>query len=94
MVTSCGVRNSTGPVPSVPNDFTNLPSGVNLEIRATVAGVAVGCCPLCPSAMKISPFGATTMLVGSVSASGGLPATPGLPMVSNTLPSGLNLTTV
>ncbi len=56
---------------------------VNLEMRATVSGGAFGCCPLCPSAMKMSPFGATTMLVGSVSASGGLPATPGLPMLSS-----------
>ena len=44
--------------------------------------------------MKRSPFGATTMLFGSVSASGGSPATPGLPIVSSTLPSGLNLVTV
>ena len=34
------------------------------------------------------------MLVGSVNASGGFPATPGVPSVSSTRPSGLNLTTV
>src|SRR5512145_204169 len=42
----------------------------------------------------MSPLGAVTTLVGSVKASGGLPAVPGLPIVSSTLPSGLNLTTV
>ena len=44
--------------------------------------------------MKRSPLGATTMLHGSVSASGGLPATPGVPIVMRTLPSGSNFTTV
>jgi len=43
--------------------------------------------------MKRSPLGATTMLHGSVSASGGLPAMPGVPIVMRTLPSGSNLTT-
>ena len=49
--------------------------------------------PLWPSATKMSPFGAVTTSFGSVSASGGLPATPALPSVSSTLPSGLNLIT-
>src|SRR5206468_9695341 len=41
-----------------------------------------------------SPFsGSVTTSFGSVSASGGLPRTPGLPSVISTLPSGLNLTT-
>src|SRR5258706_7204285 len=40
------------------------------------------------------PFGATHMLRGSSSASGGFPATPGFPSVSSTFPSGLNFTTV
>lgn len=42
----------------------------------------------------MSPFGATTTLVGSVRAVGGSPATPALPSVRSTVPSGLNLTTV
>src|SRR5882672_10112698 len=93
-VRSCGVLNSPGPEPHLPNDPTNLPSFVNLEIRATVSGVAFSPCPECPSDTKMSPFGATTTLHGSFSASGGFPATPGLPKVSSTFPSGLNLTTV
>src|SRR5258708_28487206 len=44
--------------------------------------------------MKISPFGATTTLHGSVRASGGFPATPARPSVSSTFPSGLNFTRV
>src|SRR6266568_1503116 len=44
--------------------------------------------------MKISPFGATTTLHGSVKASGGFPATPARPSVSSTFPSELNFTTV
>jgi hypothetical protein len=42
--------------------------------------------------MKMSPLGAVTTLVGSLSASGGLPATPAVPSVISTLPYGLNLT--
>src|SRR5438552_14139088 len=72
----------------------NLPSFVNLEIRATVSGVAFSPCPECPSETKMSPFAATTTLHGSVKASGGFPATPARPSVSNTFPSGLNFTTV
>src|SRR2546427_9589226 len=72
----------------------NLPSFVNLEIRATVSGGALTACPEGPSVMKISPFAATTTLHGSVKASGGFPATPARPSVSNTFPSGLNFTTV
>ena len=72
----------------------NLPSFVNLEIRATVSGVAFSPCPEWPSVMKISPFAATITLHGSVRASGGFPATPARPSVSNTFPSGLNFTTV
>src|SRR5882672_5179499 len=72
----------------------NLPSFVNLEIRATVSGRASTLCPEWPSVMKISPFGATTTLHGSVNASGGFPATPARPSVSSTFPSGLNFTTV
>ena len=69
----------------------NLPSFVNLEMRETVSGGACGLWlwPL----DKRSPFGAITTLVGWVKASGGFPATPGLPSVNRTLPSGLNLTT-
>src|SRR5882762_4306818 len=72
----------------------NLPSFVNLEIRATVSGVAFSPCPEWPSVMKMSPFAATTTLHGSARASGGFPATPARPSVSSTFPSGLNFTTV
>ena len=41
----------------------------------------------------MSPLGAVTMSFGSVSASGGAPATPALPSRISTLPSGLNLIT-
>src|SRR6266852_4875020 len=91
---SWGVRNSTGPDPHLPKDLMNLPSFVNLEIRATVSGVAFSPCPEWPSVTKISPFAATTTLHGSVKASGGFPATPALPSTSSTFPSGLNFTTV
>ena len=63
---SCGVRNSAGPEPSLPNDRMNFPSFVKRETRATVSGDASGCCPLWPSVMKRSPFPAITMLFGSV----------------------------
>jgi hypothetical protein len=68
---------------------------VKREMRATVSAGALGCWPEWPSAMKSSPFGATTMLHGSVSApSCGWPATPGLPIVMRTFPSWSNFTTV
>ena len=44
-------------------------------------------------AAAFAPFGATATSVGSLNASGPLPATPGLPSASSTLPSGLNLKT-
>jgi hypothetical protein len=44
--------------------------------------------------MKMLPSGAISTSFGSLSCSGGLPATPGVPMVINTLPCGLNLITV
>src|SRR5882762_2128737 len=72
----------------------NVPSFVNREMRATVSGVAFSPCPEWPSATKISPFGATSTLHGSVRASGGFPAIPARPSVSSTFPSGLNFTTV
>src|SRR5258705_1283115 len=72
----------------------NFPSFVNLEMRATVSGVAFSPCPEWPSLMKMSPFGATTTLHGSVRASGRFPATPACPSVSSAFPSGLNFTTV
>lgn len=37
MVMSCGVLNSTRPEPSLPKDSINLPSLVNLEMRARVS---------------------------------------------------------
>ena len=43
--------------------------------------------------MKMVPSGAMTMLQGSFSESGALPATPGVPMVMRTLPSWSNFQT-
>ena len=64
----------------------NLPSGVNLTIRALVL-------PPCPSLTMMSPLAATATSVGALNSSGPSPATPGLPSVSSTLPCGLNLMT-
>ena len=64
----------------------NLPSFENFTIRALDS-------PPCPSATKISPFGAVATSDGMLKASGPSPATPGLPSVNRTLPSWLNLTT-
>src|SRR5882762_7994186 len=94
MAMSWGGRNSTGPDPHLPKDLMNVPSFVNREMRATVSGVAFSPCPEWPSATKISPFGATSTLHGSVRASGGFPAIPARPSVSSTFPSELNFTTV
>src|SRR5882672_7031240 len=41
----------------------------------------------------MSPFEAKAMLHGSVSASGGSPATPGVPITASSLPSGENFST-
>src|SRR5712675_1170558 len=78
--------NSPGPEPRLPHAVMNLPSGVNLTIRALVL-------PPCPSLTMMSPLRATATSVGALNISGPTPATPGLPSVSETLPSGLNLMT-
>ena len=62
---SCGVRNSPGPAPYFPNDLMNRPSLVKREMRATVPGTRLVPAPERPSAMRKSPFGGSTMLVGS-----------------------------
>ena len=49
--------------------------------------------PPCPSATKMSPLGAVTTSDGRLNVSGPSPATPALPKVSSTFPSGLNFTT-
>src|SRR5215468_8356274 len=41
----------------------------------------------------MSPFGATTTADGALNSSGPSPATPALPNISSTFPSGLNLNT-
>src|SRR5262245_46858130 len=64
----------------------NLPFLSNLTMRALVFRP-------CPSATKMSPFGATSTADGALNSSGPSPATPGLPSVISTLPSGLNLNT-
>ncbi len=65
----------------------NLPSLSNLTMRALV-------CPPCPSATKMSPFGAVTTADGALNSSGRAAGLrPALPSTSSTLPSGLNLNT-
>src|SRR5580704_8550396 len=49
--------------------------------------------PVCPSATKMSPLGATTTSVGAPNVSEPVPLTPALPSVIKTLPSGLSLKT-
>src|SRR5258705_5515076 len=75
---------SPGPEPFFPHVLMNLPSLLNFTMRALVL-------PPCPSATKMSPFGATRTADGALNSSGPLPATPALPSVINTRPSGLNL---
>src|ERR1700719_3538226 len=81
-----GPSNSPGPEPFLPQVLMNLPVLSNLTMRALVL-------PPCPSATKKSPFGATSTAEGALNSSLPLPATPGLPSVISTLPSGLNLKT-
>src|ERR1700704_1732676 len=64
----------------------NLPSLPNFTTRALVL-------PPCPSATKLSQFGAVTRADGALNSSGPLPGVFGLPRVSSTLPSGVNLNT-
>ena len=82
----CGTLNSPGPEPVRPQDIRNVPSAAYLVTR-----LAPGA-KLWPSVMKISPPGATTTSVGSLS-SGGSPAVPRSPMVRRRLPWASNFTT-
>ena len=69
----------------------NLPSFEYLTMRSLVFGT--GKSPW-PSAMKMSPFGATRTSDGLLNSSGPLPATSGLPSVISRWPSGANCVTV
>ena len=71
----------------------NFPSFEKIEMRPTVPGGAVGFWPLCPSEIRMSPFGARMTSHGSFSDSGGSPGAPPFPIVIRILPSGLNLIT-
>src|SRR5262249_52417817 len=84
MVIACGVSNSPGAEPFLPHALMNFPSFENFTMRALES-------PPCPSATKISPFGAVTTSHGRLKVSGPSPATPALPSVISTFPSGLNL---
>src|SRR5262245_37620271 len=64
----------------------NFPSFENFTTRAFES-------PPCPSATKMSPFGAVVTADGRLKVSGPSPATPAFPRASKTFPSGLNLTT-
>src|SRR5579864_3511115 len=86
IASECGLLNSPGPLPSFPHALINLPSAENFTIRAFDPGP-------CPSATKISPFGAISTSLGLLNVSGPSPATPALPSVSNTFPSWLNSNT-
>ena len=79
--------NSPCPEPWWPQVARNLPSCEYLTMRSLVFSPW-------PSAMKMSPFGATRTSDGPLSSSWPLPATPGLPSVISTRPSGLNLIAV
>src|ERR1700728_607090 len=84
---ACGTSNWPGPDPCPPHCLMNFPSLVNFTTRALpVFGE-------CPSETKISPFGAIATSLGSLKVSGPSPATPALPRVIRTFPSGLNLKT-
>ena len=86
MAMACGISNSPGAEPFLPHVLMNLPSLANFTMRALVL-------PPCPSATKMSPFGATTTADGALNSSGPLPGSFALPSVSSSLPSGLNLNT-
>src|SRR5262249_46797190 len=86
MAIACGISISPGPEPFLPQVLMNLPSLLNLTMRALVL-------PPWPSATKISPFGAITTADGALNSSEPSPATPALPNVSSIFPSGLNLNT-
>jgi len=62
----------------------NFPSLENFTMRPLAFAT-------CPSLTKMSPFGATTTSVGPLNVSGPSLATPALPSVINTFPSGLSL---
>ena len=82
----CGSLNSPRPEPLLPHSLTNFPSFVNLTTRLFL--------PLrWLSVTKMSPFGATDHIGRLVEEVGAAPATPALPSVISTLPSGLNLKT-
>src|SRR5579863_6908436 len=83
---ACGMSNSPGPVPFFPQVLMNFPSLENFTMRLFDS-------PPWPSATKMSPLGATTTSDGMLNVSGPLPATPALPSVSRTFPSGENLKT-
>src|SRR6266540_1391562 len=86
MAIACGMSSSPGPEPFLPQILRSLPPFENFMMRALVS-------PPWPSATKTSPFGAVVTADGALNSSGPAPATPGLPSVINTLPSGLNLNT-
>ena len=73
-------------MPFWPHSLMNLPSFVNFTMRSPLL-------PPWPSPTKMSPFGAKAMAFGSLKVSVAGPATPALPSVISTLPSGENLKT-
>src|SRR5437899_2290316 len=86
MARACGVSNSPRSAPFLPQVLMNFPSFENFTMRALES-------PPCPSATKMSPFGAVRTSEGRLKVSGPSPATPALPSVSRTFPSALNFTT-
>src|SRR6266853_850070 len=80
------MSNSPGPVPFFPHILMHFPSFVNFTMRLLLF-------PPCPSATKMSPFEPIATADGILNVSGPSPATPALPRVINTFPSGLNLKT-
>jgi len=64
-----GVSNSPRSAPFLPQVLMNFPSFENFTIRALES-------PPCPSATKMSPFGAVSTSDGRLKVSGPSPATP------------------
>src|SRR2546422_51563 len=77
-------------MPFLPHVLMNFPFLSNFMIRALPVAVPP---PLCPSATKMSPFGAIATSVGRSNSSRPGPATPGLPSDIKSFPSGLNFNT-
>ena len=87
MASACGTSNWFGAKPWLPHCLRNLPSGPNFMMRALPRPASW------PSPTKMLPLDATSTAFGSLNSLVPAPATPAVPSVSSSLPSGLNLKT-